>query len=152
MTNRPFSSGNNTRKESSPSLSSRDLVTYLSQQLAELKSVVSDLETDRETLKADQQKLQEENQQLRRELTLVHLIEDLQSVVEEELEELPPTTASSPAQRFYDQLPARFRFARFFQMADEADLEMKQARRFLVRYLADEMLVQSGAYLEKTVV
>lgn len=149
MNDRTFSSGKGARNDASPSRSHRDVVGDLSQEIAELKAIVADLKASREVLETDHQRLQDENHQLRREMTLAHLIEDLQAVVEEELADLPSTEAPSPAQRFYDQLPDRFRFACFFQMADEADLEATQARQFLVRYLADERLVQAGAYLEK---
>lgn len=134
--------------DASPDPSNEEVIADLSRQLAELRALVADLQTDRDSLAADRRALQEENQRLRREMTLANLIENLQDL-EEDLDDLPSPTGLSPAQRFYDQLPARFRFARFFQMADAADLEAKQARQFLVRYLADERLVQAGAYLEK---
>ncbi len=82
-------------------------------------------------------------------MTLSHLIENLQEL-DDELDDELAAVPSSSVQHLYDQLPDRFRFATFFRRADEAGWEAAQARHFLVRCLADERLVQAGAYLEKT--
>lgn len=147
MTNRK--SPSNQERNDAPSRSHREEIAALSERIAELQALVADLKTAQEALEEDHRSLQEENQQLRREMTLANLIDDLQTVVKEQMDTRPSGAASSSARQLYERLPARFRFPTFFQVADEENLDTEKARRFLVRYLADDRLVQSGAYLEK---
>jgi len=137
------------RTEMGPSRSGQDSIEDLHSQIAELKTVVERLQASQEELEADREELQAENQRLRREMTLSNLVDDLASSIEEAIEEDGSVTVPPPAQRLYDQLPASFPFPAFFREVERQDLEMAQARRYLVRYLADGLLVQSGAYLQK---
>ena len=139
----------NRRPEMTPSRSDQDIIENLHSQIAELTAAVERLQTSQEELEANREALQAENQRLRREMTLANLVDDLEDSIEEVIEEDGSVTVPPPAQRLYDQLPASFPFPAFFREVERQGFEMAQARRYLVRYLADGLLVQSGAYLQK---
>ena len=124
------------------------MIADLLAQIADLKAVVERLQHAHDEMVATREALRQENQRLRREMTLANLIEDLESSIEDIVGDEGPVVPP-PAQQLYEQLPASFLFPAFFRMAEQEGLEMAQARRYLVRYLADGLLVQSGAYLKK---
>lgn len=129
-----------------------DLVARLYERIARLHAVIQELRSTGEDLEADRERLLEENRALRRKVTLSTLIEDLEATTTNEKENgdtLEPS-APRPAARLYQQLPTRFSFPLFFQVAADERIETDTARRCLIHYLTEEMLVQSGAYLEKT--
>lgn len=137
------------RTEMVPSGSDQDSIEDLHSQIADLKTAVEQLRASQEELEANREALQAENQRLRREMTLANLVDDLEDSIEEVIEEDGSVTVPLPAQRLYDRLPASFPFPAFFREVEQQGFEMAQARRYLVRYLADGLLVQSGAYLKK---
>lgn len=137
------------RTEMPPSRSDQDVIDDLHSQIAELKTAVERLQTSQKELEASRKALQAENQRLRREMTLANLVDDLEDSIEEVMEEDGSVTVPPPAQRLYERLPASFPFPAFFREVERQGFEMAQARRYLVRYLADGLLVQSGAYLKK---
>jgi hypothetical protein len=139
----------NRRSDVPPSRSDQDVIADLQAQIVELQAVVERLQTSRNELEDSQEMLRSENLRLRREMTLANLVEDLEASIEDVVEEDGSVTVPSPAQRLYEQLPPSFPFPLFFRMVEQEGLDMAQARRYLVRYLADGLLVQSGAYLKK---
>jgi len=146
------SSSRRSRDDLVPSKADQEIIAELYDQITKLQDTVRALQMSRDRLKLDHQALQEENQRLRREMTLANLIEDLEASIEEVVGEepiSPPPAAPLPARQLYEGLPSTFLFPAFFRMADEAGVETEEARRVLVRYLADGLLVQSGAYLRK---
>jgi len=149
MSDQPPRSSRGRRTESPSSRPDRHSIEGLHSQIAELKTVVERLQASQEALEANREDLQAENQRLRREMTLANLVEDLASSIEEVIEEDGGVTVPPPAQRLYNQLPASFSFPAFFREVERQGVETAQARRYLVRYLADGLLVQSGAYLKK---
>lgn len=150
MTDSNSSSRRHARNNISPSDSDKGAIAELYDQVAELQATVEALQASRDALELDHRELQAENQRLRREMTLANLIEGLQSSLEEVVAEEPFPDPKTPLEhRLYEHLPSSFPFSAFFRMADEADVETTDARRILVRYLADGLLVQSGAYLQK---
>jgi len=152
MNDSNLSSSRRSRDDLAPSQADQEVIAELYDQIAKLQDTVRALQTSRDRLKLDHQALQEENQRLRREMTLAHLIEDLEASIEEVVGEepaSPPSASTPPARELYECLPSTFLFPVFFRMADETGVETEEARRALVRYLADGLLVQSGAYLRK---
>lgn len=149
---RPSSRAHRDADAASPA--SPDDVAALYEQIADLKAALKQLRdardalaADRAEIAADRDELRAENLRLRREMTLAHLVEDLESSLEEVVD--PGGPVPPPARRLYDRLPASFAFPAYFRAAEAEGLETTTARRYLVRYLADGRLVQSGAYLEK---
>jgi TolA-binding protein len=138
------------RNGTSASGAEHKIIEQLYDQIAELQATVETLRASRDELELDHRALQEENQRLRREMTLANLIEDLDTSIEEVVEEAPHHLGSLlPGRPLYERLPSTFPFPAFFEMAEEAGVGTEEARRLLVRYLADGLLVQSGAYLKK---
>ena len=140
------------RDGASRSSAHQDLIARLYERIARLHAVIQDLRRTSADLEADRQRLLEENRALRRRVTLSILIEDLEATVTNErgnADTLEPS-APRPADRLYQQLPARFSFPFFFQVATGEQIETDAARRCLLHYLSEDMLVQSGAFLEKT--
>lgn len=129
--------------------SHQDLVARLYEKIARLHASVQALRRTSADLEADRQRLLEENRALRRRITVSTLIEDLERSIESVDPDGIDAIGPPPAQRFYRQLPERFSFPQFFQVAEDENLETATARHCLAHYLAEGMLVQSGAYLEK---
>jgi hypothetical protein len=140
----------------------------LYEEIARLHATIQSLRATGETLEAECRRLLEENQKLRRQATLSAYADDLDLAFrqvgrEEEASENSDAGAKNAAgpqassllpippqaERFYRQLPGRFTFPSFFHLAEAAGLGKRPARRCLMHYLVEELLVQSGAYLEK---
>lgn len=124
--------------------------TQLKNQIDSLTDAVQTLRAQNERLKSERNQLQEENRALRRELTesrlLNYLEESISNVDEEEdsMQTLPPL-----AERLYQALPPSFSFPVYFKVAENEDLEMDAARRFLRHFLAKEQVVREGSRLRK---
>lgn len=149
MSDQPASSPQNPRNNIPPSRSDQELIADLQRQIAELKTAMSELQRSQDALEANREALETENRRLRREMTLANLIEDLEASIEDVVEDDGSVTVPPPAQRLYECLPATFLFPAFFRIADDERFDTAEARRYLVRYLADGLLIQSGAYLKK---
>lgn len=143
---------NRNQNGASASSSRRDLITRLYERIARLDAIGQELRSTTENLEADRQRLLEENRALRRKVTLSTLVDDLKVTLTNGIDDADTIEPSAPrpVDRLYQQLPPRFSFSRFFQVASKADIETEVARRCLTYYLGEEMLAQSGAYLEKT--
>jgi hypothetical protein len=127
-----------------------DLVARLYEEIARLHASVQALRRTSEELEADRQRLLAENRALRRRITVSTLIDDLDASAGLSVaDDGPDVAAPPPAEQLYRGLPARFSFPHYFQAAADNQLETATARRCLAHYLAEGMLVQSGAYLEK---
>lgn len=126
-------------------------IALLFEEIERLKGTIQELRACSEDLEAERQQLLRENRRLRREVTLSRLIEDLEDSIEsvDEIGHDEPDATPPPADRLYQELPDRFPFPNFFRIAEEAGLETKTARRCLVYFLAEDLLVQTGAQLEK---
>jgi hypothetical protein len=146
MDERPDTSG---QRRSTPR-PDRALVARLYEKIARLHASVQALRRTTEDLEADRQRLLDENRALRRQLTVSTLIEDLDRSLESVDGDETDAVVPPPAERLYQQLPPRFSFPHFFRVADGEHLKTATARRCLIHYLAEGVLVQSGAYLEKT--
>jgi regulator of replication initiation timing len=140
------------RNGASRSSSDPDLVARLYERIARLHAVIRELRSTSEDLEADRERLLEENRALRRKVTLSTLVEDLEATITNEMSDADAIepSAPTPADRLYHQLPRRFTFSHFFRTAGDENIETETARRCLIHYLTEEMLVQSGAHLEKT--
>ena len=130
--------------------SHEDLVARLYEKIARLHASVQALRRTSADLEADRQRLLEENRALRRRVTVSTLIEDLEQSIESIDPDGPHEVIPPPAKRLYAELPDRFSFPQFFRIAENEQLETATARRCLAHYLAEGVLVQSGAYLEKS--
>lgn len=147
-------------RNSSPSeqQSDRPLIGRLYETIARLHATVQSLRASGEELEAECRRLLDENQKLRRRATRSALLDDFEAPPnraapqDEDAPETPATDALIPpqARRFYRQLPGRFPFPTFFRLAEAGGLDTSTARRCLMHYLLEDLLVQSGAYLEKT--
>ena len=130
--------------------SQKDLVVWLYEKIARLHASVQSLRRTSEDLEADRQRLLEENRALRRRITVSTLIDDLEQTIEPVDTDRAQENVPPPAKRLYHDLPDRFSFPHFFQVAEDAQLDTATARRCLAHYLTNGALVQSGAYLEKS--
>lgn len=126
-------------------------IALLIDEIERLKRTVRELRECSKDLEAERQKLLRENRQLRREVTLSRLIEDLEASIEsvDGMRASEPDLSPPAADRLYAELPARFPFPDFFQIAEEAGFEASTARRCLMYYLGEDLLVQTGAQLRK---
>lgn len=149
MSDQNTRSSRDSRNDIAPSRSDQESVAELHAQIAELKTAVEQLQQSHDDLTADRAELQAENLRLRREMTLTNLVDDLAASIEDVVEDDGSVAVPPPARNLYDQLPPSFSFPVFFRQVEQEGLDMAQARRYLVRYLADGLLVQSGAYLKK---
>jgi regulator of replication initiation timing len=145
MKNRPEANG---QPSSAPP--DQDLVARLYEQIARLHASVQALRRTSEELEADRQRLLEENRALQRQVTVSTLLDEIDVSTELDEQDVLGDAVPPSAQRFYQQLPDRFSFSLFFQIAEDEHVETSTARRCLVHYLTEGALVQSGAYLEKT--
>lgn len=110
---------------------------------------MSQLLDEMERLREENEQLRRENKALREEVTLVRIFED----VSQQEEEFPiEDTASIPREAYalYRRLPPTFKFADFFQLADQFGLAPGAARDCLLHFLREGMLRQKGARMEKS--
>jgi hypothetical protein len=153
---------------------SRDQTSALYEEIARLHATIQSLRATGEALEAECRRLLEENQKLRRQATLAAHADDLERALRRAGHEEEPgengdagagaeSTESGAsgeqasilplvppqAEGFYRELPGRITFPAFFQFAEESGLGKGPARRCLMHYLREKMLVQSGAYLRK---
>lgn len=126
------------------------LIQELRTKLDELATEVSHLQEQVDELHDQNERLQRENKSLREEVTVVRLYQEMS---EEEEEAFPPESMSSiPRQALllYRELPSAFKFAEFFQVADDQGLDPGMARNALLQLLREDLLVQKGARIEKS--
>ena len=155
--------GTSTRNSSpSEQQSDRPLIGRLYETIARLHATIQSLRASGEELEAECRRLLDENQKLRRRATRSALLDDFEAPTDSDADnrdepnsnhaEASSTNALAPpqAERFYRQLPGRFPFPTFFRLAEAGGLDTSTARRCLMHYLLEDLLVQSGAYLEKT--
>lgn len=126
-------------------------IALLVDEIERLKRTIRELRACSEDLEAERQQLLRENRQLRREVTLSRLIEDLEASIQSVNGMGPddPEMAPPAADRLYEALPERFPFPNFFQIAEDVGLEASTARRCLIYFLREEVLLQTGARLRK---
>ena len=122
----------------------------LLERIESLSEAVQELRARNEQLITERSRLEEENRTLRQQLTESRLLNHLeQSAVEADENANPPGSVPPRADHFYQALPPSFSFRAYFQIAENKDLEMDEARRFLRHFLADERVVREGSRLRK---
>jgi predicted nuclease with TOPRIM domain len=120
------------------------------EKISELQSTVEDLRSRNDELKAERDRLLEENRALRRQIThsrLLSGLEDTIDTIKAETGHLP--AAPPPAEQLYYTLPPSFSFTEFFRIAENESLETDEARRCLLHFLAQDLVVQEGSRLVK---
>jgi regulator of replication initiation timing len=134
------------QRDSSPKKTRAQLL----KQIESLTEAVQELRARNNHLKTERSRLEEENRTLRKELTEYRLLNHLDQSVAEADENATATSSIPPiADHFYQVLPPSFSFRTYFQIAENKDLEMDAARRFLQHFLADERVVREGSRLRK---
>lgn len=126
-------------------------IALLVDEIERLKGTIRELRACSEDLEAERQQLLRENRRLRREVTLSRLIEDLEASIEsiDGMDNNEPEATPPAVDRLYEGLPDRFPFPSFFQIAEEMEIEASTARRCLLYFLSEDLLVQRGARLRK---
>ena len=99
-------------------------------------------------LRTQNRQLREENKRLREESTMVRIYKNMKER-REEFPTPPPSDVDPKAHDLYQQLPKDFRFAEYFDVADEKGLEGEEARVFLLYFIRQGMLEQQGGRVEK---
>lgn len=99
-------------------------------------------------LREENERLKEENKSLREEVTLVRIYKSMENR-EEEFPTPRPDQIDPEAHELYRQLPEDFRFAEFFEIADEKGVRGDEARLFLLYFIRQGMLAQKGGRVEK---
>lgn len=127
----------------------RSRLDELAAEVGQLQDQVDRLHEQNEQLAQDNARLQQENKSLREEVTVVRLYREVSEEEDFGAEE-PGQAISRSAFMLYRALPAAFKFAEFFQIADEQDIDPAVARDALLQLLREDMLVQKGARIEKS--
>lgn len=120
----------------------------LATEVGKLQDQIERLHEKNEQLAQENTRLQQENKSLREEVTVVRLYREVSE--EEDFEEEPGLSVPRHALILYRELPAAFKFAEFFQIADEQGIDPAVARDALLQLLREDMLVQKGARIEKS--
>ncbi len=126
----------------------RSYLDDLASEVGKLQDQVERLQDKNEQLTQENKRLQQENKSLREEVTVVRLYQEVSE--DEDVGEEPSSSVSRQALILYRELPAAFKFAEFFQIADQQDIDPAVAREALLQLLREDMLVQKGARIEKS--
>lgn len=100
-------------------------------------------------LTRENRRLLKENEKLRQEITLLRLHQEGSSPTKGKQKE-GATSVPHEALAFYEQLPPCLNFAMFFRQADSCGISSEQAKRYLLRFLREDMLLQKGSHIKKT--
>lgn len=113
--------------------------------------VIDELRRENERLRDERAELLAQNRTLRREATLGRLYHDLDRRKKEKRASTSDTTSiPASAAELYHSLPIAFKFADFFRLASECDVDTATARRCLLYFLEEQLLMQTGSRLHKT--
>lgn len=113
--------------------------------------VIAKLRRENDRLRNERAQLLAQNRALRREATLGRLYQDLERRKKEKQASTPETTSiPTPAAELYHSLPTGFKFADFFCLAAERNVDTATARRCLLYFMEERLLVQTGSRLKKT--
>ncbi len=118
--------------------------------VAALEETVEKLRARTEELRRERDQLLEENRALRQNVTHLRLLHDLEESIddiEEKTGRLP--AAPPPSDHLYTLLPSTFSFPVFFGIAESQGIDTDEARRCLLHFLAEELIVQEGSRLVK---
>ena len=122
-----------------------------------LAEIIDELRRENERLRNERAELLAQNLALRREATLGRLYQDLERRKKEKQASTPDTTSMpapaaipAPAAELYHSLPKGFKFADFFRLAAERNVDTATARRCLLYFMEERLLVQTGSRLKKT--
>jgi FtsZ-binding cell division protein ZapB len=127
----------------------QDQIKELHEKNERLAQQTTRLQQEKEQLAQQNTRLQQENKSLREEVTVVRLYQEVSEDEDFTTEDGGPTI-SRHALILYRELPAAFKFAEFFQIADEQGIDPAVARDALLQLLREDMLVQKGARIEKS--
>lgn len=118
--------------------------------IQKLRKNLKQLSDEVERLQEENEQLRRENKALREEVTVVRLYQEMSEEEEEEMSVEAVSTIPKEAFSLYRKLPSAFKFAEFFQLADEEGFDPSAARDTLLHFLREEMLIQKGARIEKS--
>ena len=115
-----------------------------------LEETIDELRTRIDELKRERDQLLEENRDLRQKVThlrLLHEPEEAIDDIEQKTTQLP--AAPPPSDHLYTLLPPTFSFPVFFEIAESQGVDTDKARRCLLHFLAEDLIVQEGSPLVK---